>query len=290
MPDEKKAKDWWDKAEIIGKLVSGILAALAVASIGYFSSSYLNDRQNNELRIRLYTELISKREDAESAIRKDMFKSIIDTYTKPNSVSLESKLLDLELLTYNFHESICIKPLYIHIAKLIDSDITIPNDIRKDYRNRLYKAAREITGKQALALQGVGRSFERTIDLHDLPALLDPGELELESIKRTFEIEVFDIDEETGEMEVEVSVYGDGEPYVNDFGVGPFDFPMIDNSRLSSDQRFTIVLDKFDDSTATITLIYFPGSHSSLKEKPYYQDVINRLLKQEKYTETADTY
>ncbi len=279
---ERRPKDWWDKAEIIGKIITGILTGVSIAIVGIFSSSYLNDRQNNELRMHLYTELISKREDAESALRKDMFKSIIDTYKKPDSVSIESKLLDLELLTYNFHESICIKPIYMHLTKMINRENTLNDSTRYEYHHRLYKAAREITGKQALALQEVGKSFERTVELNNLPVRLDPCTLELKSISRTFEIEVFDINKETGEMEVEVSVWGDGLPYVNDFGVGPFDFPMIDNSRLSHDQRFTIVLDKFDNTSATIILVYFPGSHASLKEKPYYQEVINRLLQKKK--------
>jgi hypothetical protein len=282
IPKGEKRKDLWDKFEIIGKLISSVLVGVAIAFIGFYSSKYLNDRQNNELRFRLYTELISKREDAESAIRKDMFKSIIDTYTKQDTVSLDNQVLDLELLTYNFHESICIKPLYLHLVSILDSNSTLDTNECKGYHTRMFKAAREITGKQVLALQSVGVSFERTIRQDDLPANLDPCTLELESITRTFTIQVFELDLDLGEMEVEVSVTGDGEPYVNDFSVGPFDFPMIDNSRLSNDQRFAVVLNEFDNETATITLVYFPGSHSSLKEKPFYQDVINHLLNNEK--------
>lgn len=274
----KKLPSGWYKAEIIGKIISGLLTGLTIAFVGFYTSSYLNDRQNNELRMRLYTELISNREGAESALRKDMFTSIINTFMGPASTSIESKLLDLELLTYNFHESICMKPLYLHLAKIITGDTLIDDAARADYRKRLYKAAREITAKQALALKGVGKSFERTVYLDSLPVLLDTCTLEMESITRTFEIQVLEINKETVEMEIEVLVFGNGEPYFNGFGVGPFDFPMIDNSRLSNDQRFSVVLDKFDETTATISLVYFPGSHSSLKEKPYYQDVINRLL------------
>jgi hypothetical protein len=35
----------------------------------------------------------------------------------------------------------------------------------------------------------------------------------------------------------------------------------------------------FGESSADITAIYFPGSYASLKEKPYYQEVVHNLLK-----------
>jgi len=69
------------------------------------------------------------------------------------------------------------------------------------------------------------------------------------------------------------------ETNVVEFGVGFFDFPIIDNTRLSNDQRCAIVLTAFGESSADITAIYFPGSYASLKEKPYYQEVVQNLLK-----------
>ncbi|MBI3988141.1 MAG: hypothetical protein HY347_00845, partial [candidate division NC10 bacterium] len=69
------------------------------------------------------------------------------------------------------------------------------------------------------------------------------------------------------------------ETNVAEFWVGFFDFPMIDNTRLSHDQRCAIVLTAFGGSSADITAIYFPGSYASLKEKPYYQEVVQNLLK-----------
>jgi hypothetical protein len=54
---------------------------------------------------------------------------------------------------------------------------------------------------------------------------------------------------------------------------------MIDNTRLGRDQRCAIVLNAFEDSSADITIVYFPGSYASLKEKPYYQEVVQNLMK-----------
>lgn len=64
-----------------------------------------------------------------------------------------------------------------------------------------------------------------------------------------------------------------------EFWVGYFDLPMIDNTRLSSDQRCAVVLNAFEDESADITLAYFPGSYASLKEKPYYQEVVQKLMR-----------
>ena len=64
-----------------------------------------------------------------------------------------------------------------------------------------------------------------------------------------------------------------------EFWSGFFDFPMIDNTRLDHDQRCALVLNAFEDNSADITLVYFPGSYASLKEKPYYQEVVQNLMK-----------
>jgi hypothetical protein len=56
---------------------------------------------------------------------------------------------------------------------------------------------------------------------------------------------------------------------------------MIDNIRLSNGQRCAIVLNTFDSdkSLADITVVYFPGTYASLKEKPYYQEVLQNLVR-----------
>ena len=282
--NENKPKD---RGDLIFKIVGSFVAAAVVAFIGIFGNHALEKRHTRDLQMRLYTELMSQREQAESSLRKDMFRSIIETFMKPATVSLEEKVLNLELLAYNFHESLNLKPLFLHLERLMDrcsdSVASDPAEI-EDCRRRLIKVAREITGKQMLILKGVGVSFDREILFCDeagdplFPVRLDTVTLVLDSVQRHFCIEVFDFDQETGEIEIEVEVWGNGEPYLQDFGVGPFDFPMIDNSRLSGDQRFAVVLDEFDEESALITLVYFPGRYASLKEKPYYDDIVKTLV------------
>src|SRR5689334_19868939 len=101
----KKDKDWWDKAHIILGPVGGMMTALSIALVSYYASDYLNESQENEAKTRLYTELMSRREESESALRKDMFTSIITTILAGTS-TMDEKILQLELLAYNFHESL----------------------------------------------------------------------------------------------------------------------------------------------------------------------------------------
>ena len=61
------------------------------------------------------------------------------------------------------------------------------------------------------------------------------------------------------------------------FQIGNFDFPMIDNTRLSKDQRAAVVITQAGESSAELTLVYFPGSYASLKEKVSSDEVIEQL-------------
>jgi hypothetical protein len=62
------------------------------------------------------------------------------------------------------------------------------------------------------------------------------------------------------------------------FDVSYFDFPMIDNTRLVGGDRCAIVLNGFSNYSADITVVMFPGAYASLKEKPYYNEVIQSVL------------
>ena len=68
-----------------------------------------------------------------------------------------------------------------------------------------------------------------------------------------------------------------------------FDFPMIDNTRLTRDQRFAMVLNNFDSrqASADITLAYFPGKYTGLREKPYYDGVLAHFLAENDRTAPA---
>ena len=74
------------------------------------------------------------------------------------------------------------------------------------------------------------------------------------------------------------------------FSVSYFDFPMIDNTRLVGGQRCSVVLNNISDQSADITLVLFPGTYASLKEKPYYNEVIESVLTREPATDTLTPF
>lgn len=279
---ENQPKDFWDKADIVFRPLNGLLTALAVGLLGYYTSNILRQRETRETNERVYTELMSSREQAESALRKDMFVSIIQSFLRPQSASLEDKMLNLELLAYNFHESLNLKPLFVHLQKQFEAN---GGSQKADYSSRLTNVAREITTRQMVLLEQVGKKFGRTVDIDKLRS--SPGGLELEAetltldgTEREFMLSVLAIDPKRRELTMELGVRTPKEsPIVRrlTFHVSYYDFPMIDNTRLSRDQRAAVVLNEFGDSGADMTLVLFPGSYASLKEKVSYDEVVEKL-------------
>ena len=296
--DEGKKRNTWERLGFLLQSGGGLITAITVAILGFIGTSYLKDReiaetasrermQANETNVRIYTELMSRREEAESALRKDMFVSMIQSFLRPGSTSLDEKVLNLELLAYNFHESLNLKPLFLYIDRQIRAS---RDPAKRDYLDRLHKVAAEITRKQMLVLEGAGAKFDRIVDLDALEASpggmqLDDGTLALEGITRHFSLFVQEADRTTRELKIRMEIrteldsLGNVETNGVEFWTGFFDFPVIDNTRLRHDQRCAVVLNAFEDGAADLTLACFPGSYASLKEKPYYQEVVQNLMR-----------
>ena len=158
-------RDFWDKLQILVQPMGGLFTALAIGVLGFKSSEFLDRRQAAETNARLYSELMSRREESESALRKDMFQTIIGSFVSASDKGdLSSSVLNLELLVYNFHESLNLKPLFLDLKRRIAKGIaTAPNaGVRAeqvDYMDRLERVAREIGRKQVIVLEGVGARF-----------------------------------------------------------------------------------------------------------------------------------
>jgi hypothetical protein len=267
-------RDNWSKAQVI-------IVPLSVAIVGFLGSSYLGKRQETDTRARVYAELISQREQAESALRKDMFVSIIEPFLKPDKTSKDVQVLDMELLAYNFHESLNLKPLFAYLRRTISEGE--PAESKKKLLDRLEKVASDVTDKQMLVLAEVGQKFDSTIDLikvrdHPLEIPPDIRTLNLNGIELTFSLVPLKVDFEAHEIQFRLTIStSPSESNSFKFWVGFYDFPMIDNTRLPHDQRCAVVLNDFEGNRAEATLVYFPGSRASLKEKPFYEDVLANL-------------
>ena len=309
---EKPPRDKWDKIAIVLQPLGGLLTALAVAILGFWTSNYLRQREGREAALRermqtsdtnarLYSELTSRREEADSALRKDMFTSIINSFLREGPATPEQKMLNLELLVYNFHESLDLKPLFQHIQRDVRA-----NPKHAEYRRRLYLLAESIIQKQMLVIRDGGETFDATIDTKALgfPSESPPSDekssdgksgapeaapfvakdLVVEGIPRNVRLEVLDADPDSEELHVRTTVRTtEGnrlDTSATEFWVGHFDFPMIDNTRLPHDQRLAVVLNNFDPKrgVADVTVALFPGKYAGMREKPYYDEVLTKLL------------
>ena len=293
----------WHKSQTTLKALGGLLTAITVALVGIFGSQFLERQQARETSTRLFAELMTKREEADSSLRTEMFKSVINTFVQPKATGLEEKVLNLELLAYNFHESLDLGPLFKHVQKEI-----LIKHAEKEYLDRLVRVTQQVTSKQVATLEEAGGKLDGRLDLDTLgPEGFDmiDGSLRLRLAttdaseppprERHFTVTVLYADPRKKELRVRLRVrtlpIPGTDEQVSDqystFWVGFFDFPMIDNTRLSEGRRCAIVLRRFDPPNVEATLVYFPASRASLKEKPYYDELIHDLLRTRKNFDKA---
>ena len=290
-PKIRGPKDFWDKLQIALSPLGGLFTAVAVASLGLIGSRALDRQQSSEAKLRLYSELMTRREESEATLRKEMFQSIIGSFFDTQSTSLESKVLKMELLAQNFHEALNLQPLFKHLRREI-STASLPVSDKRRYESRVSELAREVTRKQIVVLEAGGKRFDWTVILSDslIDGLrteqLEDVRLSLDGIERRFRVTLFRADTALRELriglEIETSVQAGVLPsevgrYNVEFDVGFFSTPMIDNTRLSSDQRVAVVLTDMNQAGANVSLMYFPGSRASLREKPYYEEILRKL-------------
>ena len=284
-------KDFWDRLQIILSPVGGLLTAIAVASLGIAGSRTLERQQSNEAKLRLYSELMTRREESEATLRKEMFQSIIGSFFDAGAASLDTRLLKMELLAQNFHEALNLVPLFQHMQREIDVS-NYSRDQKRFYASRLGDLAREVTRKQMIVLESSGRRHDWTVLISDTLAAgtaseqLSDVDVTLDGIRRRFRVTLSSADTVRRVLKVGLEIDTPkqaGVPdnavgrYSVDFDLGFYSTPMIDNTRLSNDQRVALVLSDMNQYGASLSLVYFPGSRASLREKPYYEEILRKL-------------
>jgi hypothetical protein len=215
-----------------------------------------------------------------------MLVSIIAQYLRPSDNDLDAKVLNLELLAYNFHDSLDLRPLFFDLQRQINRS---NNADKKELMDRIQSVAKEITAKQLFALEGHGKSFRRSIDLDELNAARGKGGIALDGETITIrgitcQVNLralrANVDQKLVEVRLEVKAPPD-RPDLTDtratFEASYFDFPMIDNTRLSNGLHCAVALGNFSDVGADLITVCYPGEYASLKDRPYYDEVIQKL-------------
>jgi len=292
-PTGGKDKDHWDKIGILLQPLGGLLTATAVAYVGLMGSRVLEERQSSDSNSRLYSELMSRREEAESTLRKDVLGAILQEYLQAGPADLDAKVLQLELLSNNFHESLDLRPLFHDLQRKLLKLPAAPD--RNELLARIESLAREVTSKQLFTLQGRGARFSGLVDLEavdaagagSVPLTAEPQKLQIGTETCTLAVLVRSVDRATKTLRVRLETNECGDATATNlktatnlnttFDVGYFDFPIIDNTRLPNNWRCAVVLTNWVEGFAELTTICFPGEYASLKDRPYYEEVIQSL-------------
>jgi len=317
-PSKTGAVVWTEVAKVVA-------IPLVTLVLGFVFNASINSRQIRETNYRLYTEMMGRREEADSAVRKDMFNSILGTFmNKDPQLSLdeqrEQQVLNLELLAYNFHEALDLGPLFKHVRRRIAE---AQGKSYVDMLSRIEKVAQEVVERQltvftdsGMVEEGDALLEEKNDDMQEYiifgphtvaDSAFEPGKgvsrvcLSMPSSDggrhhRQFKLELTKHDLEAREVEVRLIVsrvlspeecqrvdldQKETQEIDPTFTVGLFDFPMIDNTHLTHGERCAVALTQITRQAAHVVLAYFPGSRASLKDKPYYDDLVHDLIQEQ---------
>lgn len=356
----KPQRDGWDKAEISFKIIAAFLTPIIIAVIGIWGQRTITrlsiDEQNartqlsnqeqkartqlsiQEQNARLYTELLSRREEAESSLRKDMFKEVMSGFfteieAKGKSKDqvlvegnvykgediknrLSKKILKLEMLALNFGDSLSIGPLFSELSSDIEQVLMANRDSIDDwktvaapYQKRLRSLAKRVASRQISTISaGSGSSdkyeFKLSVNTNRVRPdededaenkvfywnsmdVIEEDKLKLDGVSRFFEITLSDANLESYTISVNIKILeiprnesSTGIPRVvadRNFNMDFFNFPLIDNTRLSNNHRFALIIEDFDIRTIELKGILFPGVFASQRDKPFLNEAINEL-------------
>jgi hypothetical protein len=250
---------------------------------------------------------MSRREEAESTLRKDVLGAILQEYLQASPTDLDAKVLQLELLSNNFHDSLDLRPLFHDLQRKLLKTSGLD---REELLGRIENLAREVSSKQLFTLQGRGARFTAPVDLEQVeaagagsvPLTPEPQTMTIGNSTCDIAVLVRAVDRETKTLRVRLETSAcKGNPPSADapesagaddpaesaaeslnttFDVGFFDFPIIDNTRLANGWRCAVVLTNWIEGYAELTTLCFPGEYASLKDRPYYEEVIQKLRQQ----------
>ena len=247
-------------------------------------------RETADQQFRLYTDLMSKREEADTAVRRGLFDKLMGSYLAPNPSDIAKRLVALELLSLNFHDSLNLSPLFWELAHDIDA---APDGARREeLRDQLDRVAAQVKARQSATLEVDGHRRDFDVDLaavqrggdlqvehYDFPRLSDDPAADPRA-RRQFTVTV--VNQDLKHRRLWLRVESPGEKRV-EFWLDPFDFPLVNFSRVSGSERFAVVMQEFDSDPdrmmAKLAFLYFPSWRSGAKDRPYIDDLMARLAR-----------
>ncbi len=231
-----------------------------------------------EQSLRVYTEMINRREEADTALRRELFIRLMGGMRDPQTV--EQRLVALEMLSLNFHDTLHLSPLFAQVDALIAAE---PRPRRNRLQAELDRIVNQVKVRQATTLEIDGAKHEWVIPLTELydgspplshafslPRPGGPAPAGAAAPRREFVVDTIRHDPLRRGLYIVVSSPDGGVDRPLGFWVDPYDLPLLSFGRLSASERYAVLLDHYDANVgfAVLRLIYFPSTRSAAKDRP----------------------
>lgn len=248
---------------------------------------------------KIVLDLQSSREASEAQLKASMFAKLLEQYeSRAVAIDPQQKLFFLELLVYNFGDSLNLSPIINDL--LLDAVAarkagTLPENVV----GRLAKALREAGSKQVAMLRNASGGIvydanlevgkEKTFEvLHCAVGERSPRQhilhLTLNGFKQDETLqEVENLIPDSSDIQVASITlkYDDltGEnPFIQEFTVESTDLPLIDNTPLRDGYRASVIMKpKRDGEKPEFGLVVFSQELASTRDKPLAREYLNFL-------------
>ena len=316
--DGSKARPWIELAKVLAlPLVTLVLGYWFNASLNERQQIDTNTRLYIEMQGRREEADSNLRKDMFNSILQT-FMTRDSAVRITSEEVIRQQTLSLELLAANFHESLDIAPLFKDVERRIELEQRSTNtELRQRLESvAIQVIERQLTTMADVGSVERGDAMASKLNEPGSATYLifgartvanpavNPGEgtsrlcLSMKADNgsthhRQFTLDVTGLDERQREVMVRLVVT---KPITNEqcqqaaldivanrevdtnFSVGLFDFPMIDNTRLSDNQRAAVSLIALTPNVLSLKVAYFPSSRASLKDKPYYEEMTRQLV------------
>ena len=328
-------RDLWGKTESLAKILAGIAVSIGSIAIPYI----IGKTSEQSRRAQVYMQVMSEREKADTAIRQEMFKTLLTNYlgsfevrkdARESEDSFRRRIMFLDLLNLNFQEYLNSKPLFEDVyarlerAKKRDKKGSTEYETVEKLQEDLIGVAKNVASRQSsmLALSGLSRPFDLTrgevvcVSLYPVDNLLEStaaGDSPLEGVRKgscsdakqaakdprptgkvfsAIDVELRSVSNSAAGVKVtpyEESFSSSTLTSVKrtkaiDFNVSYFDLPYMDNTRLFDGSRFALVLSSIqkEDESADFNVIIFKGDFTSLRDRPLFEEMLQKLNQEAK--------
>jgi hypothetical protein len=272
---KQETKDTIDVVTKIVTAVSVLIAGIAIPVV-------LNYNEGKNRQSQLYVQIMSQREQSDSALRERMFNALISSYFgKEVSTDPEKQIMYLNLLTLNFQEFFDAKPLFEDLDR----------KLKGESRRKLQNIARQVADRQVNMLTNPDHApVELMLCGEQQDDCQNTAEFSVKGPTRIYHFTVELLDVGVSEVSLRVSpAKGGAQPESFDFKpvefeVSYYDTPFMNNTRLTDGSRFAFALRNSDPTAkrAVLKVVTFPEEFMSLRDRPYFDEMLAKVKEEKK--------